>query len=586
MSESIQRLIKNSKNPKFIEDVFEFAKESYQSAKWLSGENYLEHATRTAVILHDMGVDQKTIAAAFLYNTINTQDPSEQKERLEKIEEKFGDDVAILAEKSSTLNKIYYSIAIDVRQEKVPTEEKIENIRRMFLAIAGDIRVILIKLAARIDGMNSLEKLPKEMQDIYATETLQLFVPIANRLGLGEIKVKLEDLSFAHLHPEKFKWIQEHIKKEYNERREYLKKFIPHLKRILHDEKIKFLDINYRAKSYWSTYQKLIVHDMNFEKINDLVALRVIMQNVADCYKTLGIIHKYFKPISGEINDYIARPKPNGYKSLHTTVFLEKDIVSEIQIRTNEMNKEAEYGVCAHWSYKEKVNLKKEGAKFNWTKEIPDFWKTLKINFFENQIFAFTPKGDVINLPKGSTAVDFAYAVHSEVGNHCESAKIGGKIIPLSQPLNNGDVIEIVTNRKRLPSQDWLKFVKTNFAKNHIKKLTTENVRSSFFSIPSYIKNKIVEISKKASTYRQERKRKKEEKTKIIKAKPRQLYLAGQKGMMINVAKCCLPKPGDSSKAYLTRHRAAVIHKISCPNLLRLSQKFPEKIVEATWEES
>jgi len=240
------------------------------------------------------------------------------------------------------------------------------------------------------------------------------------------------------------------------------------LNRILKKERIKFIEINYRAKSYWSTYRKLLKKDMDIERIHDLVAIRIITQEVSDCYKALGILHKYFKPISEEIDDYIAKPKINGYRSLHTSVYLDKDHISEIQIRTQDMHKEAEYGVCAHWSYKEKIDLKKDSKKFEWVAQTPKFWETFKIDFFEDFVFVFTPKGDIISLPKDSTPVDFAYAVHSDIGNHCESAKILGKIVPLSYMLENADVVEIITAPNIQTKRDWLGFVKSEKAKQKI----------------------------------------------------------------------------------------------------------------------
>lgn len=578
MTSPIQKIIRNNPDAQLIQDAFAFAKESYKNEKWLTGEDYIDHAERLGLILHEMGVDPKTVAAGILYNVANISNATEQKRNIEKIEGKFGAEIAKLAERASELNKVYYSIAIDIKEKKSSANEKIENIRKMFLAISQDIRVILIKLAARIDGMYYIGQLPKEMQALYATETMQIFSPIANRLGLGAIKRDLDDLAFAYLFPDQFKWLREHITEKYEERERYLKDFIPHLKKIFHKEKIGFLDINYRVKSYWSTYQKLTKkYDMDFEKVHDLVAIRVIVKDVETCYKVLGIVHKYYKPISQEINDYIAKPKHNGYQSLHTTVFLNKDRVSEIQIRTEQMHKEAEYGICAHWSYKEHISLQANEKTFGWTKEIPEFWKHFKINFFSDQVFVFTPMGDVITLPKGSTPVDFAYAIHSEVGNHCEFAKIDGKIIPLSEVLKNGDVVEIVINKKRKPSQDWLKFVKTDFAKSHIRKVTTLSIPASLLSIPSYIKKKIVEISEKA-------KKRREEKIKIKKEKPSQIYLAGQKGMLVHIAKCCLPKPTDHVRAYLAKQRAAVLHEVSCSNLKKIMEKFPEKVVDASWK--
>jgi GTP pyrophosphokinase len=328
---------------------------------------------------------------------------------------------------------------------------------------------------------------------------------------------------------------------------------------------------------------------MDFKKIHDLFAVRIIVKDEATCYKTLGILHKYFKPISEEINDYIAKPKLNGYRSLHTTIFSDENRITEIQIRTEQIHAEAEHGICAHWSYKEKINLKENGKDFEWvnsirgrtdsenkTRDIPEFWKTFKINFFENQVFALTPKGDIIVLKKDSTPIDFAYAIHSEIGNHCELAKINGKVVNLSTKLENGDIIEIIINKKRNPSKDWLKFVKTSLAEGHIKKFF--NQKETFnFPIPGFIKKKIIEIAQAA-------KNKKIQQEQIKKDKIRHIYLAGQKGMLINVAKCCKPEPGDKVKAYLTKQRSAVLHRTSCKNFIRLSEKFPEKIIDASWD--
>jgi GTP pyrophosphokinase len=319
---------------------------------------------------------------------------------------------------------------------------------------------------------------------------------------------------------------------------------------------------------------------MDFDKIHDLLALRIITADIESCYRVLGIIHKHFKPISEEINDYIAKPKLNGYRSLHTTVFsgypLGPGKITEIQIRTEEMQKEAEYGICAHWSYKEKIDLKKDAKNFEWVKDVPEFWKTFKIDFFTNKVFSVTPKGDIIVLPKNSTPIDFAYAVHSDIGNHCESAKISGRIVPLNYILKNGDVVEIAVNKNKKPSKDWLKFVKTSLAKSHIKKLT--GTESGFrFPLPNFIRKKIAEISE-ASKKRQE------EKQKVGKGNVRQIYLAGQKGILIHIAKCCNPQPGDKVNAYLAHNRAAVLHRTSCRNFKKIAEKFPEKIIDASWE--
>ncbi|TSC95143.1 MAG: GTP pyrophosphokinase [Parcubacteria group bacterium Licking1014_1] len=574
---SIRKIIERSSDPKLIADVFEFSKQAYKEKFRASGENYIKHAARVALSLNRMGLDAVTIAAAFLHDIADDMPISSQKIHLHEIEKRFGKEIAYLVEKISELPKIRYSLTININEKKLFTKEKIENLRKMFLALAEDLRVVLIELVSRLDGLNSLRHLPEEKQKLYALETLEIFVPIANRLGLGEIRRQLEDLSFYYLFPEKFKWLEINIKEPFEKRETYLRRFVPRLKKILKSEKVKFLDVNWRAKSYWSACQKLLKRDMDFEKIHDLIAIRIIVKDIQSCYRVLGIIHKNFEPISEEINDYIAKPKPSGYRSLHTTVFCEEEKITEIQIKTEEMHKEAEYGICAHWSYKEKIDLEKEQEKFSWVKEVPTLWKTFKIDFLKRQIFIFTPQGDVIALPKGSTPIDFAYAIHSEIGNHCESAKITGKIVPLSHLLENGDIVEIITNQKRKPSHDWLKFAKTNLAKNHIKKFAEKKESSFKIPIPHFIKKRVLEIAERLQ-------KRKEEKIKIKKEKPKQIYLAGQKGILVHVAKCCNPQPEEEVRAYLSQHRAAVLHKISCSNFKKIAEKFPEKIIDASWK--
>jgi len=578
MKDKIQKIIKKSPNPKLIEDAFLFAKEAYKDKYRLSGENHISHATRVAFELSKMNLDSATIVFGLLHDVLDDTPDSAKKFEIKEIEREFGTEISQLIEKISNLSKIRYSLSIGIKEKKTLTREKIENLRRMFLALSGDLRVILVELVSRLDGLNHLSYLPEDIQKLSSLETLRIFVPIASRLGLSEIRRSMEDIAFSYLFPEKFKWLKENIREQYEEREKYLKKFIPRLKKILKKERIKVLDINYRAKSYWSTYQKLLRHGMNFDEIHDLLALRIIVTDVESCYRVLGIMHKHFKPISDEINDYIAHPKPNGYRSLHTTIFLEENKTTEVQIRTEGMHKEAEYGVCAHWSYKEKIDLKKEGESFEWTKDIPDFWKNFKIDFFPNKVFCFTPKGDVIILPKNSTPVDFAYAVHSDIGNRCELAKISGKIVPLNHILENGDVVGITINKNKTPSKDWLRFVKTSLAKSHIRKLTDQNESSFKFPLPSFIKRKLTEFSE-ASKKRQE-----EEEKQIEKGNVKQIYLSGQKGMLIHIAKCCNPQPGDKVSAYLAQSRSAILHKTSCSNFKNIAEKFPEKVVDASWE--
>lgn len=577
MKNKIQKLIKRSSEPKLIREAFEFAKEAYKNKNTASGENYIYHVMRVADMLDKMGLDPTTIAFGILHDVADDKSDAIREVEIKAIEKKFGREVGQLIKKISKLRKIRYSLEINIKAKKKFTREKIENIRRMFLAIAGDLRVVLVELISRLDGLSFLNYLPEDRQKLHSIETLQIFVPIANRLGLSEIRRKLEDISFSYLFPKRYNWLKKNIKEEYEEREKYLKKFITHLKKILKKERIKAIDINYRAKSYWSTYKKLYAHDMDFGKIHDLLALRIIVDNVESCYKILGIIHKHFMPISEEINDYIAKPKPNGYRSLHTTIFSGEEKITEIQIKTSQMHKEAEYGICAHWAYKEKIELEEEDENFEWTKNMPEFWKNFKIDFFPKKIFAFTPKGDILALPKDATIVDFAYAVHSEIGNRCEFAKIDGKIMPLNHILKNGDVVEITTNKNKNPSKDWLRFVKTSLARSHIKKMTGQDKSGFKFPIPGFIKRSIAEITEKV-------KKKKEEKEIIKKEKPAQIYLAGEKGMLIHIARCCNPQPGDKVKAYLSQRRAAVLHGTSCDNFKKIAEKFPDKIIDASWK--
>ena len=566
----IKNIIKKSSDPKLIEESFNFAEVAYKEKQRISKENYIDHVIRVALVLDEMELDPKTISAALLHGVVDGLPASTKNIELNEIEKKFGKEIAFLVERASELSKIRYSLEAEDKELARFSKEKTESLKKMFLAEAQDLRVILIELVSRLDNLHYLNYLSPEEQKLYAIETLKIFTPIAERLGLWEVKSQLEDLSFHYFLPEKLEWLKSFIKREYEERKRYLSLFVKHLKKILKRERIPVLDINWRPKSYWSTYKKLLKKNMDIEKIHDLLALRIIVDDVKNCYKALGIIHKYYQPLSEEIDDYIAKPRPNGYRSLHTTVFSEKGQITEIQIKTPEMHKEAEYGICAHWAYKEKIDLMKNKEALELAKEIPEFWKTFKIDFFENRVFVFTPKGDVIDLPKDATPIDFAYAVHSEIGNHCEATKVNGKITNLSQPLRNGDIVEIIVNKKRGPSTDWLKFVKSNLAISQIKKETSKRnllpCIAAFTKIPSLIKRGILKTKKKK------------------KEKDKKLYVAGQKGISANKARCCLPEPGDEIIAYLSKYRAAVIHKPSCKSFQKLAKKFPEKVIEAHWE--
>src|SRR3989344_5444725 len=482
MRKLLQEIIKQSSDPKLIEKAFKFAEGAHQGQKRFSGEGYILHPLSVAQILSAMRLDQKTVAAGLLHDV-----PDDTKKTLQDIEKEFGKEVAFLVGGVSKLGKLRYpKTGLDVKEPRarikkpVDLDLRAENLRKMFFAMSEDLRVILIKLADRLDNMKTLGALPPEKRQRIALETLEVFAPLANRLGMGEMKGKLEDLAFPYLYPKEFEWLAKNVKEKYKEQQKYLEKVKPIFKKILEKEEIVPIDIHYRAKHYWSLYQKLLRNEMNLDKIYDLIALRVIVDDVKTCYKVLGAIHKAWRPLPGRIKDYIAIPKTNSYKALHTTCFCLDGKITEFQVKTKEMHDEAEYGITSHWAYKEGVNLKSQRKKFAWVQQLRDwqkevsrpgeFLESLRIDFFKDRIFVFTPKGDVIDLPDGATPVDFAYSVHTDIGQHCAGSKINGKIEILSRQLQNGDVVEILVDKKRKPSRNWLEFAKTSLARSKIKR--------------------------------------------------------------------------------------------------------------------
>ena len=369
-------------------------------------------------------------------------------------------------------------------------KEKRENLIKLFLVTAKDIKTVLIKLADRYQVMQTLGTLQQKDQKRIASETLEIYAPIAHRLGMGELKGQLEDLAFKYLYPEEYQRLENEVAKIYEMHKNYIKKLEPILRKLLKKEKVVPLEINARAKHFYSLYQKLLHHQMNFDEIHDLVAARIIVKDINDCYLALGAIHQVWKPMPGLIKDYIAMPKPNGYQSLHTSVFGPEGKITEIQIRTPEMHAQAENGIAAHWAYKERNYKDKnrypkiDAKEIAWIEQLrewqkavrgsDEFLESLKIDFFKDRIFALTPQGDVIDLPEGATPVDFAYQIHTTIGNECAGAKINGKIAALDTGLKSGDLIEILTQKGKKPSVDWLNFVKTGLAKDKIKNTLKE----------------------------------------------------------------------------------------------------------------
>ncbi len=463
-----------------VKRAFDFAQKAHAGQQRKSGEPYFKHAVATAETIAEWKLDEITIAAALLHDTIE-----EAGVTLEEIKKEFGDEVAFLVDGVTKISKIHYR----------GIEAKVENFRKFILYLGQDIRVILIKLANRLHNMKTLAPFPPQKQKQMALETMDIYAPLAYRLGMQKLSGELEDSAFPYLYPQEYKWLLKNIREKYEEREKYAKRVQPILETELKTNNVGLIRIESRAKRYTSLYKKLLRYDMNVESIYDLVALRVIVKTIEDCYAALGAIHKTWHPLPHRFKDYIALPKPNGYRSLHTTVFGPENKITEVQIKTEEMHEQAQYGIAAHFayearkdtkSYRERVAVFADAKELawvqqlhNWQKEFADqneFIQSLKIDFFKDRILALTPKGEVLDLPVGTTPVDFAYQIHTDIGDACAGAKVNGKIASLDHQLRSGDMVEILTQKNKKPSEDWLKFVKTSAARNHIRAaLKTKN---------------------------------------------------------------------------------------------------------------
>jgi GTP pyrophosphokinase len=482
-----------------ITKAYDFAHEAHKDHKRFSGEPYFIHLFSTAKTLAELGMGPVTISSGLLHDCI--EDVNVTPELLER---EFGKEIRFLVEGVTKLGKLKYRGA----------ERYVESLRKLFVAMAEDLRVLIIKLADRLHNMRTLEHVRKEKQFRIASETLEIFAPLAYRLGIRKIHRELEDLSFAYVYPEEYERMKKIIKEQFQKSQDRLIRFHKSVAKILVKKGVSKFRTEYRIKGLYSLYQKLERRERNIENIYDIMALRIIVQDIEECYKTLGIIHSVWRPLPGRIKDYIALEKPNGYKSIHTTVFTGDGSIIEIQIRTEEMHRSAEYGIASHFEYKDSLNKEKVKASSNiawvkqflpifkeykdktvkrknvnenkdfvadvpsWIKELAqyesnsseqtDYIESIKTDFFENRVFVFTPKGDVVDLPLNSTVLDFAYAIHSDIGNHTASAKINGKIAPIDKEIKNGDVVEIVTKESSQPTQKWLSHVKTTLARRHI----------------------------------------------------------------------------------------------------------------------
>ncbi|MCR4278776.1 MAG: RelA/SpoT family protein [bacterium] len=462
-----------------IEKAYEFAKEAHKAQKRATGEPYIIHPLATAMTLAEMHLPVPIIAAGILHDV-----PEDTTRTIKDIEKEFGFEIGHLVEGITKLGKIKYR----------GMERYIENLRKMFLAMAEDVRVVVIKFADRLHNLETLDAIPPKKQYRVALESLEIFAPIANRLGMGEMRGRLEDASFKYVLPKEFEWTQNLVERSERQKHGYLEKIMDITRNDLTDASLTNFKVHGRAKHLYSTYRKLLRHDRNIARIYDLMAVRVVVPTLADCYAALGVIHGRWTPLKGRIKDYIAQPKPNGYRSLHTTVFCDDGEIVELQIRTYDMHEEAEYGIAAHWAYAEngKISKEKIEERIDWVSQLADIQKEfqdkksylhsleeLKIDIFRDRIFVFTPQGDVLDLPEDSTPVDFAYAIHTDIGNRCTASKVNDEIASLDRTLKSGDMVEIVTDKNRKgPNPDWLKFVKTRHAKSKIRQYARAGIAS------------------------------------------------------------------------------------------------------------
>ncbi len=563
-------------NPQINQDLvgraFDYAKKIYGERRRLSGQSLFDHVCEIALALAEIKLGSAVVAAGLLHEALERAEINEK-----ELKKQFGDEIVFLVQGVTNVGKIEHKGA----------QRDVENLRKLFLATAQDIRVVIIKLVNRLHGLKTIFVFEPEKRKRLARETLEIYAPIAYRLGMRKISGELEDLAFPVVYPNEYNWLLHQVKDKYQEREKYLKGVASMVQKALEKASIKPIEIHTRAKRYFSLYRKLQRYEMDLNKIYDLVALRIIVKDIDDCYGTLGVIHKLWRPLPGRIKDYIALPKPNGYRSLHTTVFCPDGKITEFQIRTPEIHSEAEYGIAAHWYYSEQKGLKSYIRRLfvkppekelrwiqdlqKWQKEFPagsdDFYDFLKIDFFKDRIFVFTPRGDVINLPEHATPLDFAYHVHSSIGHRYVGAKVDGKMVALDHSLANGQVVEILTKKEEKPSMDWLLFVKTSLAKSKIKEWFKK--KKAEIEPPKIEPQKKPVMDKQKMTLRR----------KILAPI---VEIQGDSKILTNFAKCCHPKPEDTILGYITLNRGVSIHKANCPNLKKI--KNTERLIPVSWK--
>lgn len=627
----------NRKNDiKLIRRAYEYAKSKHGDQLRKSGEPYIIHPVQVAYILAELELDDATICAALLHDVAEDTEVT-----IEDIAKEFSPEIAEMVDGVTKLGNLKYTSA---------EEQQVENYRKMFLAMGKDIRVILIKLSDRLHNMRTLKFLKRDRQIAISKETLDLYSPLANRLGMYSLKWELEDLSFKYLYPDEYREIVEGIDKKREERLQFINLIVDQINSELKKQKIK-AEITGRAKHLYSIYRKMKRDNKSLDQIYDLFALRILVDNVKDCYAALGVVHELYNPMPGRFKDYISVPKPNMYQSLHTTLIGPKGTPFEVQIRTYDMHRIAEFGIAAHWAYKEANRFKKTSVvvqedklawlreTLEWQKDMQDpqeFLNTLKTELFVDEVYVFTPKGQIKVLPRGATPIDFAYTIHAEIGHHMTGCKINSKMMPIITPLKNGDIVEIITSdQSKGPSRDWLKFVKSSGAKNKIlswfkktqraeniekgKTLVEKEIKRIGIPFSKFFKNEYVQvaldrykfntvedmysavgfgaisatkvIAKMLEAYKKDNQDEVLEQTleelskeRIRKSKPSNvgIVVKGIDNCLVRLSKCCNPVPGDEIVGFITRGRGVSVHRKDCVNINDLITQ-EDRMIDVYW---